>query len=147
MEQMNALQASPSASERQWAAGAHALALLLAFLTSWFFGIAGVVGAAIVYFLKRDDSVFVADHAREAINFNLSMLIYACIAFVIGALLVGATVVTLGIGLLLTAPAGLLLLLVIVAVAVMWFVCSIIATLKAYNGEAYRYPLTLRLFS
>ena len=54
---------------------------------------------------------------------------------------------TLGIGLLLTAPATLVLLLVVAIVAVLWLVCSVIAAVKAWNGEAYRYPLALRLLS
>ncbi|MDN5783076.1 MAG: DUF4870 domain-containing protein, partial [Luteimonas sp.] len=84
--------------------------------------------------------------AREAINFNLSMFIYACVATAIGIALIGATVLTLGLGILVTAPAGLVLLLAIAAIAVTWLVCSIIATIKAWNGEQYRYPFTLRLF-
>ena len=92
----NTLQASsPTESERQWAAIAHLSALVLALLTSWIAGAAGVVAAAVVYLLKRDDSTFIADHAREAINFNLSMFIYV-LAVVIGVVLVGATVLTLG---------------------------------------------------
>ncbi len=137
---------SPSSSERQWAALAHLSALVLALMTSWFAGAAGVLAAAVVYLVKRDDSPFVREHAREAINFNLSMFIYACVAIAIGIALAGVTVLTLGIGLLVTAPAGLALLLAIAAIAVMWLVCSIVATVKAWNGEAYRYPLTLRLF-
>ena len=99
----------------------------------------------IVYLLKRDESPFIAEHAREAVNFNLSMLLYACIAVAAGIALVGATVLTLGFGLILTAPAGILLLVAIAAIALLWLVCSILATIKAWNGEAYRYPLTLRL--
>lgn len=136
---------SPSQSDRQWAAGAHVLALVFALLTSWIVGVAGVVGAAIVYFIKRDDSPFAAQHAREAINFNLSMLIYSAIGVAIGLVLLGATVLTLGLGAILTAPAGLLLLLAFGAIAVVWLVCSIIAAVKAWNGEEYRYPLTIRL--
>ena len=137
---------SPSLSDRQWAAGAHVLALTLAVLTAWLVGIAGVVGAGIVYFLKRDDSPFAAAHAKEAINFNLSMLLYSAVAAVIAFLLVGATVLTLGLGIILTAPAGLVLVLAICAIAVLWLVCSVIAAFKAWNGEHYRYPLTIRLF-
>lgn len=146
METMNLQSLSPSMSERQWAASAHFLALLLAMMTAWLAGVAGIVGAGVVYLIKRNDSAFIAEHAREAINFNLSMFIYACVAVAIGIALVGATVLTLGIGLLFTAPAGLVLLLAIGAIAVTWLVCSIIATVKAWNGERYRYPLTLRLF-
>ncbi len=139
------LPATPSVSDRQWAAAAHLSALLLALVTSWLAGAAGVVGAGAVYLLKRDASPFVADHAREALNFNLSMLLYALAAVVAAFVLVGATVLTLGIGLILTAPAGIVLLLVAAVIAVTWLVCSLVATVKAWNGEPYRYPLTLRL--
>ena len=74
------------------------------------------------------------------------MLLYAIAAVAIGVVLVGATVLTLGLGLLVTAPAGLLLVLAYAAIAVTWLVCSLIAAFKAYDGQAYRYPLTLRLF-
>lgn len=132
-------------SERHWAAMAHLSALLLAFLTSWAAGLAGVLAAGVIYLIKRNDSAFVATHAREAVNFNISMFLYACIAGAIGVVLVGATVLTLGIGAIVTAPAGLLLAALALAIAVMWLVCSIIAAIKAWNGEEYRYPLTLRL--
>lgn len=134
-----------SENERLWAAGAHLAALALALLTSWVAGIAGALGALGIWMLKRDESPFVAEHAKEAVNFNLSMFIYACAAGLIGFLLVGATILTLGLGIILTAPAGIVLLLAIGAIAVMWLVCSVIATFKAYNGESYRYPLTIRL--
>jgi len=138
--------ASSSTSERQWAAMAHLGALVLALLTSWFAGFAGMLGAGIVYLVKQD-SPFVAAHAREAFNFNLSMFIYAVVAIAIGIALGAFTVITLGIGLLLTAPAALLLLLAVAAIAVLWLVCSCIAAVKAWNGEPYRYPLTLRLWT
>ena len=106
---------------------------------------AAASGAGAIWLLKRDDSPFIARHAREAVNFNLSMLIYAAVACGIAAALVGLTVLTLGLGVILTLPAGLALLMVIVAIALMWLVCSIIAAVRAWNGEEYRYPLTIRL--
>ena len=138
-------QAQPSEHARHWAAAAHLAALVLALLTSWAAGVAGVVGALAVWLLKRDESPFIAEHAREALNFNLSMLIYACAACLLVVVLVGVSVLTLGIGLLLTVPAGVLLALAAAAIAVTWLVCSIIATVRAFNGEPYRYPLSLRL--
>jgi len=129
---MNA-QALPSHNERQWAAGAHVGALVLALMTSWAAGIAGAVGALAVWLIKRDDSDFVAAHAKEALNFNLSMFLYA-------VALVAFSVVTLGIGLLLALPAGCVL-------AVVWLVCTLQAAFRAYDGQDYRYPLTIRLFS
>ena len=137
---------SPSLSDRQWAVGAHVAALLAALLTSWVAGAAGAIAALAVWMLVRDKSPFASEHAKEALNFNLSMLLYAIAAVAIGVVLVGATVLTLGLGLLVTAPAGLLLVLAYAAIAVTWLVCSLIAAFKAYDGQAYRYPLTLRLF-
>ena len=134
-----------STGERRWAAAAHVAAVVLALCTSWLAGVAGMLGAGIVYLAKRDDSPFAAEHAREAFNFNLSMFIYTLVACAIGIALVGATVLTLGLGLLLTLPAGIALLLAIAVVAVVWLVCSVIAAIKAWNGEPYRYPFTIRL--
>lgn len=135
----------PRADERQWAAAAHLGALVLALLTSWLVGVAGVVAAGVVYLLKRDDSAFVAAHAAEALNFNLSMLIYSCVALAIGFVLFGATVLTLGVAAILTVPAALVLVLALGAIALLWLVCSIVATVKAWNGEQFRYPLSIRL--
>lgn len=135
---------SPSQNERYWAASAHFLALALALMTAWFAGIAGIVGAGIVYLLKRGDSAFIAEHSREAINFNLSMLLYSFAAIALAIVLVGTTVLTLGIGIIVTAPAGILLMLLVAVIAVMWLVCSVVAGIKALNGESFRYPLSLR---
>ena len=132
-------------AERQWAAGAHVAALVLALMTSWTAGFAGMLAAGAVYLLKRNDSPFIAAHAREAFNFNLSMFLYACAVCLAGVILFGATVLTLGIGLIVTLPAGLLLLVAVAAIAVMWLVCSVVAAVRARAGEDYRYPLTLRL--
>ena len=123
---------APTLNERQWAAGAHLLALILALITSWAAGIAGAVGALAVWMIKRDDSPFAAGHAKEALNFNLSMFIYA-------VALVVLTVITLGLGLIITIPLG-------VAIAVVWLVCTLQAAFRAYDGQEYRYPITIRMF-
>ncbi|WP_147651583.1 DUF4870 domain-containing protein [Vulcaniibacterium gelatinicum] len=123
---------APTLSDRQWAAAAHLLALILALVTSWAAGIAGAVGALAIWIIKRDDSPFAAEHAREALNFNLSMFIYAVVLVVL-------SVVTLGIGLIFTVPVGLL-------IALVWLVCTLIAAFRAYDGQPYRYPISIRLF-
>ena len=123
---------TPSQSDRQWAAGAHVAALLAALLTSWVAGIAGAVAALAVWMLVRDKSSFAAEHAKEAVNFNLSMFIYAALAVVL-------VIFTLGIGLIVALP-------VWVVLALVWVVCTLIAAFKAYDGQTYRYPITIRLF-
>ena len=92
----------PTLSDRQWAVAAPLAALAAAALTHWFAGVAGTVAAFVVWMLVRDRSAFASEHAKEAANFNLSMFLYACAAGVIGIVLVGATVLTLGIGALVT---------------------------------------------
>ena len=111
--------------------------------------ILGFIVPLIVWLINKDkpEKAFLTDQSKEALNFNLSMFIYACAAGLIALLLLGATVLTLGIGIILTGPAGLLLAMAALAIAVLWLVCSVIAAFKAYNGETYRYPLTLRLVS
>ena len=124
---------SPSLTDRQWAAAAHAGALLAALATSWVAGIAGAVAALVVWMLVRDKYAFAAEHAREALNFNLSMFLYA-------ALLTLLVVFTLGLGIVVALPLGLIL-------ALAWIVCTLIAAFKAYDGQPYRYPVTIRLFN
>jgi uncharacterized protein len=120
----------PTASDRQMAAAAHLIALLAALVTSWFAGVAGVIGALIVWFAVRDRSAFASEHAREAINFNLSMFIYAIATVLL-------LIFTLGLGIVIALP-----LWVVLGVA--WIVCTIVASFKAYDGQTYRYPFTMR---
>ena len=131
-EAMNIQTQSPSLSDRQWAAGAHVAALLAAMLTSLWAGVAGAIAALVVWMLVRDKSAFATEHAKEAVNFNLSMFIYAAIAVLL-------VVFTLGIGLIVALPMWLVL-------ALAWIVCTLLAAFKAYDGQPYRYPITIRLF-
>ena len=131
-EAMNIQTQSPSLSDRQWAAGAHVAALLAAMLTSLWAGVAGAIAALVVWMLVRDKSAFASEHAKEALNFNLSMFIYAAIAVVL-------VVFTLGIGLIVALPMWVVL-------ALAWIVCTLLAAFKAYDGQPYRYPITIRLF-
>lgn len=132
MEATNIQTLSPSLSDRQWAAGAHVAALLAAMMTSLWAGVAGAIAALVVWMLVRDKSAFATEHAKEALNFNLSMFIYAVVAVVL-------VIFTLGIGLIVALPMWLVLALV-------WIVCTLLAAFKAYDGQPYRYPITLRLF-
>ena len=131
---------------RGLAASAHIAAVVAAAMTSWSAGIAGAAAALVVWLLVRDQSRFAAEHAKEALNFNLSMFLYAIVGSAITVVLAGATIFTLGIGVIVTLPLGIALLAVAGLLALMWLVCSVIAAIKALNGETYRYPLTVRLF-
>jgi uncharacterized protein len=118
---------APTVSEeRTWAMLGH-LSAFTAFIT----GIGCVIGPLIVWLIKRDTMPFAGEQAKEALNFNITVIIAAIGLWIL-------TIITLGIGLLLTIPLGL-------ALFVGWIVLTIVAAVKANNGESYRYPLTLRL--
>ena len=118
----------PPSDPRQWAMWAH-LSALAGLVIGFNF-----LGPLIIYLTKKDDDPFIRDQATEALNFNLSVFLY---------LLVGSIVTFI----LILVIVGLLLLPVLGAAIVAWVVFVIIAAVKANNGEAYRYPLTIRFVS
>ena len=91
-------------------------------------GIGCVIGPLIVWQIKKDLAPFVDENGKEAMNFQISMLIYGAIAVLLILLVI-------------TACIGTVLL---PAVAIVDIVFLIIAAIKASNGEAYRYPVTIR---
>ncbi len=109
---------------RSWALAAHLspLAGLLVGLPP--------IGPLIVYLAKKDDP-FVRRHAAEALNFNISFLIYAIVlgaaAFVLLFVLIGLALIPL-----------------LFALLVAWIVLIALAANKAGQGEEFRYPLTIR---
>ena len=120
------------AEERTWAMMAHLSALLGGLLTaSVGRGWGCFIGPLVIWLVKKDTMPFVNDQAKEALNFNITVIIAAIGLWVL-------TIITLGIGLLLTIPLGL-------ALFVGWLVLTIVAAVKANNGEHYRYPFTIRL--
>lgn len=122
----------PSAEEKQWAMFAHLSALAGGILTSgWAGSIGCFIGPLVIWLVKKDTMPFVDDQGKEALNFNIT------VGIVFLALLI-LSIVTFGIGLIVAVP-----LWIIIGIA--WLVFTIIAAVKASNGERYRYPLTLRL--
>ncbi|MBS0193256.1 MAG: DUF4870 domain-containing protein [Proteobacteria bacterium] len=122
----------PSVEERQWAMLAHLSALLGYLITSGWAGSAGgFLGPLIVWSLKKDTLPFVDQQGKEALNFSITI----CIAF---AVLFAFGVMTFFIGFIIAIP-------LMLAIALYALVFTIIASIKANEGVAYRYPITLRL--
>jgi uncharacterized protein len=119
----------PSQEDRQWGMFAHLSALAGLLVGGW--GI--FIGPLIIWLVKKDQSSFIGDQAKEALNFNITVGIA-------GLALVLLTAITFGIGIILTLPVG-------GALFVAWLVFTIIAGVKANEGVLYRYPFTLRLIS
>jgi len=120
--------ASPTREERTWALIAHLGGPAGLLLSA---GLLGFVVPLVVWLARRDDSEFVADQGKEALNFQLTLLFLHLLAWLF-------VLLTLGVGLLLAWPFFLLLWLV-------GLVVGIVAGLRSYEGARYRYPLTLRL--
>ncbi len=109
-----------SSNIRTWCVLCHASALLGLF----FHFLGHIFGPLIVWVLKRGDGAEIDAHGKESLNFQLSMLIYDAVALILCIVLIGIPI--------------LLLLWVLNTVLV------IVASIKASDGELYRYPLTIR---
>jgi uncharacterized Tic20 family protein len=106
-----------SRDARMWAMFCH-LAALATFVMP---GVGLVVGPLVVWLIKKEQYPFVDEQGKEAVNFQISMLIYSAI----GVLLLLAW----GIG-----------FFVMIAVGVLDLVFMIVAATKANEGYHYRYP-------
>ncbi|HZF97885.1 MAG TPA: DUF4870 domain-containing protein [Pseudoxanthomonas sp.] len=113
---------SPNAEERQWGLFAH-----LSALAGLVIPLGNVLGPLIIWQIKKDTLPFAADQAKEALNFNITMAIAAVIGFVLILVLIG--------------------MVLLPVIGLIWIVFTVLAAIKANNGEAYRYPFTLRLVS
>jgi uncharacterized Tic20 family protein len=101
----------PTKDEKTMAMLAHLLGLL------------GFIGPLVIWLIKKDQSQFVDDQGKEALNFHLMLLI----GLVAGGLL---TFVCIG-------------FFILPAVYILGVVFSIIGAMKANQGIAYRYPFTI----
>ncbi|MDF2193111.1 DUF4870 domain-containing protein [Paraflavitalea sp. CAU 1676] len=105
---------TPTSDERTMAILSHVLCLVVGF---W--------APLIIYLVKKGDSKFVTEHAKESLNFQISLVIY----FIISAILI---IVLIGIFL-------------IWAIGIAAIVLIIIATIRASENKLYRYPFCIRL--
>jgi uncharacterized protein len=85
------------------------------------------IPALIVWILKKDDSAYIADQAKEALNFQITVLIAQFIAGILAIILIG-----------------------FLFMGIIWIlnvIFCIIAAIASSKGEAYRYPFCLRLIN
>jgi hypothetical protein len=109
-----------SKDARQWAMFCH-----LAGLAGLLIPVIGnIVAPLIIWQIKKEEHPFVDEQGKEALNFQITVLI-ACLAA----------------GLLTFVCIGFLLL---PAVGIVDLIFCIMACVKVNNGEHYRYPLTIR---
>lgn len=85
------------------------------------------IPALIVWMLKKDDSAFIGEQSREALNFQITMVIGYMVAGVLSWILIG----------LLFFP-------------LLWLanlILCLLAAVKVSKGENYQYPFALRLIN
>ena len=112
----NTASAAVSADDANLAMLAHLLSIVF-----------GFIAPLIIWMISKDQPQkgFVADQAKEALNFQITVIIALCIAGVLMVVFIG--------------------ILLVPMILVVNFVLCILAGLKAREGVAYRYPFTLRL--
>jgi uncharacterized protein len=84
-----------------------------------------VIGPLAVWLTRRDGDPFIDQAGREALNFGITIALYGAVLLVAALMLVGIPLLMVGV--------------------VAWVVLASLTAVKASEGQAYRYPLTLRL--
>lgn len=106
----------PSSEDRTWALLAHLSIFVL-----------GIIGPLVIYLVKKDESPFTRQHAAEALNFHITLLIASIVSAVLILVLIG--------------------ILLLLALGVAAVVLAIVAAVAASKGQPYRYPLTWHVVS
>jgi hypothetical protein len=105
--------------ERMWGMFCH-----LSALSGFIIPFGNIIGPLIIYSMKKEEYAFVADQGKESLNFQISMLIY---------LIISGIAVLLVIGIFMLVVLGLVSLIL-----------TVVASVRANDGEHYRYPLCIR---
>jgi len=110
-----------SKDEKMWGMLCH-LSSLLGYTVIPF---GNVVGPLIVWLVKKDEYPFVDDQGKESLNFQITLLIAAVVAFLCVFVLIGFILLPL--------------------VWLVGLIFSIIGAVSANNGTFYRYPFAIRI--
>ena len=119
----------PSSEQQTWRVLAHASAFVQ------LLGIPSVIGPLVIWLVRRDDPM-VEPHARAALNFQLSLLIYFLVGGLV-AVIAFLTIIGIGVAFLIAA--------VLFVLFILELVFALMATLAASRGEFYVYPMSLHL--
>jgi hypothetical protein len=109
-----------SKDAKMWAMLCH-----LSALSTFIIPFGSVLGPLIVWQIKKNEFPIVDDQGKEALNFQITTMIAAFVSLILVFVAVG--------------------IVLLIAVGITSLVFTIIAAIKANNGETYRYPFSLRL--
>jgi uncharacterized protein len=108
-----------SEKDNLWGMACHLSALL-----GYCVPLGNIVGPLVLWLAKRNESAFIDQQGKEALNFQLTMTIAYAVAIVL---------IFVVVGIFLLPILGLVNLILI-----------IVASISAYKGESFRYPFCLR---
>lgn len=115
--QLEAVQ--PQKDDRLWAMIAH-----LCGFAGYLVPFGNIIGPLVIWQVKKDKSSYVAEHAKEALNFQISITLYVIVSVILSFFCIG--------------------FVLLAAIVLFEVVMIVIAAVKANSGERYRYPLTIR---
>lgn len=126
---------------RTWSMLCHLSALLGLF---WWPGI--VLGPLIAWQIKKNELPEIDPHGKEALNFQLTIVILYFIAKIVLGIIAG---IVFGIGLLWGSPfafwgGGFGILSIPGLIILVAIILAVIAGIKANNGEPYKYPFSIK---
>ena len=110
----------PSREVRKWAMLCHLMALV-GLLGN---GIGFLLGPLVVWLLKKEDHPFVDDQGKEAVNFQITMLLAVLISVPLMLVIIGIFTAILA--------------------AILMIILPIFAAVRTNDGITYRYPLSIR---
>ena len=114
----------PSVEDRNFAMISHAAGAVGFVITG---GTIGWLVPLILYLVKKDEGGFAAEQAKEALNFQITVWIWLLVGGLLSIILIGIPIV--------------------LAALACEFICSILGAVRTHKGEAYKYPVNLRLIS
>jgi uncharacterized Tic20 family protein len=108
--------------ERQWAMFAH-----LGTFSSIFVPLGNLIAPIVIWQMKKHESEFVVDQAKESLNFQITLMIYSLISIPLCFIVIG--------------------IFLIFALVIFGLITVIVGGIRANDGEYYRYPMCIRLIS
>ncbi len=97
-----------------WAAAAHLIPLI---------GF-GFVAPLVIWLIKKDEDAYVEYHSREALNFQISFLIYMIVSAILIIVLIG--------------------ILMLIVIGIWGLIMMIVGGVKAASGDTWKYPFIIR---
>jgi uncharacterized Tic20 family protein len=132
---------SVESQERTWAVFVH-----LAALSGHLIPFGNVVGPLLVWLIKRDESSYLNEHGKEAVNFQLTSMVYGILYLTVALVIVFSSAVhTVGVGAL---PVFFWWIFIVGALLwLLWMISVIVAAVAAASGRTFHYPLAIRFIA